>query len=345
MSAVEAGADQKGTAPAAPSPATTKARARASGGIEFLQRYGVLLGLLGSIVLFSLLKPDTFPTVDNARSMLMLAAPLAIVSIGLTAVLVVGDFDLSFAALIGLAGVVAMTLIVKDGWAWPLALLAAVAVGALGGLLNGVMVARFGAPSFIATLAVGTIFTGIEFQISDQNTIFGAVPEGYSDIARARPILDLSLQTWWAFAIAVLAWVLLNRSEVGRYMYATGSNREASELSGLNVRKLRTLAFVLVGTCAGFTGVILTAQAAASSPEQGAPLLLPAFAAAFLGAAMSRRRQFNVWGTVIGVVFLQVIATGLTMLALETAQVLIVQGAILAGAILLSLVGKDARAS
>lgn len=308
--------------------------------VTFLRLYGVITGLIASIIIFSLLKPSTFPTLDNARSMLTLAAPLAVVAIGLTAVLILGDFDLSFASLVGLCGVVAVVLMVNHGVAWPLAVLAALGVGLAGGFLNGFVVSVLGAPSFIATLAIGTIFTGIEFQISGQETIFGGVPDSYASLARERPFFEIPLQVWWALAVAVVAWLFLQRSETGRYMYATGSNREAAELSGLSVTRLRIIGFMVVGLAAAIAGILLTAQSAASTPNQGQFLLLPAFAAAFIGSAMSKNRLFIVWGTVLGVLFLQIISTGLTMLALDTAQVLMVQGAILVGAILLSLLGR-----
>lgn len=308
-----------------------------------IARYGVLIGFLASIAVFGILRSETFLTVDNAKSILVLAAPLAIVAVGLTAVLVMGDFDLSFASLVGLSGVVAVILMVQHDWQWPAAVAAALAAGAAGGLVNGLLVARFGAPSFIATLAMGTVFTGVEYQVSKQATIFGEVPPTYAELSRAQVAFGIPAQVWWALAVAIVLWVVLQRTEMGRYMYATGSSREAAELSGLAVLRLRIVGFVIVGLAAGIAGVLLTAQATASSPNQGAPLLLPAFAAAFIGAAMSKHRQFNVWGTVIGVLFLQVMATGLTMLALTTAQVYMAQGAILVGAILLSLVGRNSE--
>jgi ribose transport system permease protein len=138
--------------------------------------------------------------------------------------------------------------------------------------------------------------------------------------------------------------VLLERTEIGRYMYAIGGNSEAARLSGVRVRSLRLLGFVIVAFSAAVVGLLLTSQSASYAPNLGISYLLPAFAAVFLGAAVFRPGEFNVLGTVIGVLFLGVIQTGLTMLNLQTYMINLVQGGILITAVLVSRLGQRSSA-
>jgi ribose transport system permease protein len=321
----------------------TAAGARGRGadlGRRLLARYGLLLAFALTVLVFSLAEPDSFPTIDNLKSILTAAAPALIVAAGLTVVLVMQDFDLSFGSMIGLGGAAAVVLMAREDVGWQLAVLAAFGLGLAAGLLNGVLVAYAGGSSFIITLAMSTVLIGVEFGLTDQKTIFSGVPEGYTDIGRNVLLFDLSNQIFIAAAVALLLWLMLEKTEAGRYMYAIGGNPEAARLSGVRIRELRLAGFVIVALCATLTGILLTAESASSSPTIGTPYLLPAFAAVFLGAAVFRPGQFNLAGTVVGVLFLGTIQTGLLMLDLETFVINLIQGAILISAVLLSRLGQ-----
>lgn len=306
-------------------------------------RYGLLGAFLLTILVFSLARSETFPTGRNAESILTSAAPPLILAVGLTVVLVMQDFDLSIGAMIGLASGAAMTFMVKEGMTWQIAFLLVIGIGIVAGLANGYMVAYLGGSSFIITLAMGTVLTGAEFGLTSQETVYSGFSQGFLDIARGE-FLGLSNQIWIAFVIAVLVWALLDRSEVGRFMYAIGGNPEAARLSGVRVQWLRVVGFVIVGVTAAIVGLLITAQSGSYSPAIGTPYLLPAFAAVFLGAAVFRPGEFNVPGTVVGVLFLGVIQTGLTMLDLEPYMINLVQGGILVVAVLVSRLGQKKAA-
>lgn len=308
-------------------------------------RWGVVFALLATIAAFSGLAPSVFPTLDNARSILGLSAPLMIATLGLTVVLVTQDFDLSMASQVGLTGAFAVLLIHNGNLPWPMAVGAALLLGLGCALVNGVIVAVFGLPAFISTLALGTLYLGLEYQLTGEQTIFatdasGQFATGYTQLAQARPFLDLPMSVWTAAAVALLLWLLLEKTEFGRYLYAIGGNREAARLSGLAVTRIRILGFAVGSLAFALAGVTLTAQGGASLPNLGAPLLLPAFAAAFIGSSVGQHGQFNVIGTVVGVLLLQIVSTGLTILQLQSSAVLMVQAAILLGAIGLSALGR-----
>jgi ribose transport system permease protein len=307
-----------------------------------LSRYGLLLAFAVTIVVFGIIEPDSFLTIQNLKSILTSAAPLLIVAAGLTVVLVMADFDLSIGAMIGLGGATAVVLMSKADVAWPLAIVVALLVGVAAGAVNGYLIAYLGGSSFIITLAMTTVLIGVEFLLTDQETIFSGIAQGYADIGQSRPLLDLNTQVYVAAVVSLLIWLLLEKSEIGRYMYAIGGNPEASRLAGVRIREIRLLGFIIVAVCAAIAGILLTSLAASSTPTQGSSYLLPAFAAVFLGSAVFRPGEFNLLGTVVGVLFLGTIQTGLTMADMETAAINIVEGAILITAILVSRLGHRA---
>ncbi len=317
-------------------PASRNAGRRAE---VILAKYGVLVAFLVVIVVFSLARPESFPTVENLKSILASAAPALVIAAGLTVVLVMQDFDLSFGSMIGLGAGAAVVLMANEGWSWPVAVAVAIGFGVAGGALNGYLVSYLRGPSFIITLAMGTVLTGIEFAITGQKTIFSGVPAGYTSIGQDE-LLGLNNMVWIAALFAALLWAALDRTEIGRYMYAVGGNAEAARLAGVRTRALRLVGFVVVGVSAALVGVLISSQSASYSPSPGVAFLLPAFAAAFLGSACFRPGEFNIPGTVVGVLFLGVIQTGLTMLDLETYVINLVQGGILISAVLISRLGQ-----
>ncbi|MCK9250409.1 MAG: ABC transporter permease [Solirubrobacteraceae bacterium] len=329
------------TAPAGDPPSSSDAAPPpgAHRGLQFLSRYGVIVAFALIIVIFSIARPETFPTTENLQAILANAAAAMIIATGLTVLLVIGDFDLSFGSMISLAGGAAVILMANHGVAWPVALLVGILLGVAGGAVNGLLTAYFGGSSFIITLAMGTVLTGVEFAITDQKTIFEGVDPSFASIAQ-NEFLGLSNMFWIAAAIAAILWLFLDKTEAGRYMYAIGGNPEAARLAGIRTKFLRLVAFVIVAVTAAIVGLLLSSNSGSYSPSFGASFLLPAFAAAFLGSAMLRPGQFNIPGTVIGVLFLGVIQTGLTMLNLQTFVINLVQGAILIAAVLLSRLGE-----
>jgi len=312
--------------------------------VREVPRFALLAALLVTIGVFGALRPDSFLTIENLKSILTQAAPLMVVAVGLTVVLTMQLLDLSFAAAIGLCGALAIVLMSQHGVGWELAVLIALAAGAACGLMNGILVSYFGGNALIITLATGTIFTGVEFAVTNQQTIIGGVPLKYGEIATHQTLFGLTNQVYIAAIVAVLGWLFLAQTEFGRYMHAIGGNQEAARLSGIRTRELKVLGFIIVGLGAAVAGILLTSAASSSTPQVGAPYLLPAYAAVFLGSAVFRLGQFNMPGTVIGVLFLGVIQTGLTMLNLDTDVIYIVQGSILVSAVLLSRIGSGSTA-
>lgn len=301
----------------------------------------LLLLLFGTVATFSVLRPQTFMTYQNAQSILTLAAPLCVVAVGLTVVLAMGDFDLSVGSMIGLGGATAVVAQSELHLTWPLAVALTMLVAAAVGLVNGALVAWAGLSSFIVTLGAGTMLTGLEYSLTHQKTVYEGLDPAYSAIGRSS-FLGTNLQVWIAILVTLLLWAALRYTEAGRYVYAVGDNPITARLAGIRVSALRVGGFVLSAITAASAGILLTSQANSSFPNSGGPFLLPAFAAVFLGSTMRSTGTFNIVGTAIGVLLLGVVQTGLTMLQLSTAAVLLVQGGVLVLAVLASRIGKSA---
>jgi ribose transport system permease protein len=312
--------------------------AHATGGpIAFLARYGVILAMVATFAAFSLLRPDAFFTAFMMKAILRDCAPLLIAALGITFVLVMNDYDLSIGGLTALLATTCVLLVSETyvGLPVPVAILATIVLGGALALTNGVLIAYVGLPSFILTIAMGTVFTGVGLQLTGSGSIYQGIPERYVAIASGRT-LGLSNQVYIALGVLLVAHVFLRHTEAGRYMYAIGGNPEAARLSGVRVRLLKAAGFGIVGVAAAITAILLTSQAGAANPNTGLGLLLPAYAAAFLGSSMFRLGSFTAIGTAIGALYLQIIGSGLTILNLSGPLVQIIQGAILAAAIFLS---------
>ena len=316
----------------------------------FLRHYGSLIGMAAIILFFWVALPDTFMTLRNWLNISQQLSMLIVVAVTMTVVMVMGDFDLSVGAMASLAGVVAAVLFTQD-WPVPLALAAALGVGLLGGLANGVLVSLVGILPFVATLATMTMFSGAGFLVSDGKTIFGRdIPKVFSDFARSglpigtlddRPLV-LPALTLVAAAVTLLVWLVLEHTVYGRRLYAIGGNAEAARLAGVNVALLRLTAFAFTGVGAALAGLMYAARVASANPVQGDGLMLTAIAAVFLGMTLTRDGQPRVLATVAGVVTLGVMDNGLTQLQVDSYVRQVLVGAIILVAVSISALGRRA---
>ncbi|MCY3911305.1 MAG: ABC transporter permease [bacterium] len=308
---------------------------------DFLARYGLLVVFGIVVLIFKVMDPEIFLTQDHVQNVLLLPSafvPLLLLSTALTFVLAMGDFDLSFGSMVGLAGATAVALMVNyDQPVW-VAILAALGVGAAVGLFNGYIISYVGASSFVITLAGLVGLKGIEQLWTSNRSI--TIPVGdqpfFVDLARNVEWWDLRRPVFIAIGIVIVAWMLLDRTEIGRYMYAIGGNAEAARLAGIPVARIRALGFVIVAVLASLVGLLLTAGISGIRLNLGDAFLLDAYAAVFLGAAVFRPGQFSIPGTVVGALFLRVIEVGLLGLQISNAWINIAKGVILVFGVLVS---------
>lgn len=277
---------------------------------------GALYIFAAMFVIYSIWVPDTFLKWDTWKSMLSSQAETAIVAIALVPALSAGAFDLSIGASVGVGNVFVAWLLVNQGVAIVPAILLTVLAGVAIGLFNGLLVVKVRIDSFIATLGMSSVLVALIAWLSNSQQILG-LSSGFQSIATTQ-FLGLTLPDWLALAVGVVVWYVLERTPIGRRVYATGGNIEAARLAGVRVGAVTLGALVTCAAIAVFAGVVEAADISAADPTIGPSFLLPAFSAAFLGSTQFRGGRFNVWGTLVAVV---VLATGVLGLQLGGAPV------------------------
>jgi ribose transport system permease protein len=281
-------------------------------------RFGLVVALLVIVATFSAIKPSTYFTSLNFETIATNQAPTLLLALAVLLPLIGGEFDLSVAANFGFCQLLAAGLIVKSGLPWGLAVLATLAVGTAIGLANGVLIAVVRINSFIATLGMSTLLDGLNTQYSGGATIQGDFPDAFLKIGSIQVLGSLSIFVVYALVVALVLWIALSYSPSGRHLYATGGARNAAQLMGLRTRNLLIGSFVLCGFIAAIAGIVTASQLTSGQPSLGASYLLPAYAAAFLGATTVIPGQFNIWGTVIGTLLLGAGVTGLQQLGMAS---------------------------
>lgn len=279
--------------------------------VGILPRFGLVAAWIAVIVGFGV-ADNLFMTTGNWASILRSQAVLVVLTFGLLPTLTAGEYDLSVAANLSLASMVIAVLNVTHGWPIGLAVLAAVAVSTAVGAVNAFLVVTVGINSLIATLGSATILGGIVLWISNSQTIAG-ISNSLVNLVNTPKVGQLPLSFFYAMFLCIALWYFAQYTPVGRRLLFVGRNRNVSRLSGLHVERLRAGAFIVGGLLAGIAGVLYAGTSASADPTSGATLLLPAFAAAFLGSTAIYPGSFNAWGALIGAYFL---ATGINGLAL-----------------------------
>ena len=329
----------------APEPRASRSAARAAWAKvgPYFVRYGTIAAFLAVVALFSIARPNTFATWENWKSILNLGSVVMVIAAALTVPMIMGDFDLSVGYNTELLGAIAIVLVANVGIGTGGAVVLTLMLGAGIGAIIGAIVAWSKISAFVITLGAGTVMLGIELRITHNGqNIFSGIPSSFDKIATTE-FLGLPLPVWLTFAVYIVLWFVTEHTVLGRYMAAIGGNQEAARLSGINVEVVRMCGFVIVGLGAALAGIILTSQAQQYYANAATGYLLPAYAGVFLGAATLRANQFHLLGTVIGVLFMQTIQTGLIIMNYQAYFANIIQGMILIVAVLLSRVGaRDA---
>jgi ribose transport system permease protein len=284
---------------------------------EFVERFALVGAWIALVVVFSVLKPDTFATSSNFAAILGSQAVLVVVTCALLIPLTAGDFDLSITGVLTLSQMIIGILNTEHGISVYLCIVLALLAGALVGLINGAFVVLVGIDSFIVTLGTGTFLTGVVLWISNSETFTGISPQLTRPVVVNR-FLGVPLAFYYGLAVVIAVWYFLEYTSLGRQLLFVGRSRSVARLTGLRVGGLRWGALVASGVIAAAAGVLYAGITGAADPVSGAEFLLPAFAAAFLGAASIVPGRFNPWGSFIAVYFLVTGITGLTLFGIQS---------------------------
>ncbi len=307
----------------------------------------VFILLIVMVTGFALAQP-AYINVTNLMSILQAVSVVAILGAGVTITLAVGGFDLSIGAVAASSVMAASYSMIVWGLGVyetvPLVLL----FGALVGLVNAFLIVRLRVPDLLATLAMMFLLTGLQLIptagrsisagliLPDGSTATGAYDPALLLIGRSSffgvvpaPVVIMAL-------VAIVLFVLTERTRLGRLLFATGGNELATRLAGASVPKLKTLAYVLSGTLASLGGIIVAARVGRGDVSSGASLLMDSVAAALIGFAVLGLRRPNVFGTIVGAVFVGLLLNGLTMLNAPYYTQDFVKGAVLVGTLALT---------
>lgn len=282
-----------------------------------LERFGLVIVWLVCIALFGAIRPDTFLTWSNFSSIFGSEAVLVIVTLGLIIPLTAGDFDLSIAQVLTLVSMSVAILDARMGLPLAAVLPIALSIGILVGLINGAITLYFRVHSLIVTLGVGTFLHGITLWISNSQTISG-VSFMLMEWVIIQRVFGIPIAFYYALGLALLIWYMLSYTAFGQHLLFTGRGREVGRLTGVSVGRVRLTAFMMSGLLGAIAGILYTGTTGSANPSSGTALLLPAFAAAFLGATCIKPGRFNAWGSVIAVYFLVTGINGLSVVGFRT---------------------------
>ena len=272
--------------------------------------YGLVILMAGLILFFSLLLPDTFPTVLNLRSILSDKAIIALLSLAAMIPMVAGRIDLTVGYGIVLWHILAISLQTLYGIPWPVAVCIVLILGIIVGALNGLLVEVARIDSFIATLGTGTILYALALWHTGGRQMVGQLPDAFYAI-NGTFVAGLPITAFYVLAITLILWVVLDYTPIGRYLYAIGANQRAAELNGIPTRKFVIGAFVTSGALTALAGVLLASKLRIGQASVGLEFLLPALVGAFLGSTTIKPGRVNVWGTIVGVMILAVGISGI----------------------------------
>jgi ribose/xylose/arabinose/galactoside ABC-type transport system permease subunit len=283
--------------------------------------------------IFSYTFPDSFATSGTLLNMARVAGILLVVSIGQSFALIVGGFDISVGATMGLVSVIC-ALLMRNGVAVTEAVGLGVLAGAAVGLINGIGISILGVTPFVMTLGILTSVRGLADQLANGRVITG-FPRDFALFGRA---------AWWgvpsaaciAVVMLVIAWLILQRTRAGLYIFSIGGSRETTRVAGVFVELYEALAYTLCGTMAGVGGVMLTSRVAVAQGSLGQGYELLSVATAVIGGVLIGGGVGRLTGVVLGVVLITVLNTGLDIAGVNPFVQQIVTGLVLISAVLLS---------
>lgn len=311
--------------------------------IRMIERYFVLIAWGVLVLIFGVVEPSTFLTASNWATIFGSQAVLVIVSLGLIVPLIAGDYDLSVGGVLTLSTMIIGVVNSEHHVGIGLAILLALAVGCAIGAVNAAFILIFGIDPFIVTLGTGTVALGVTLYISQSQTFAGISTLLVNWVVGNR-LFGIPLEFYYGLGLCVAIWYLLRFTAVGPRLLAVGRGREVARLSGINVARIRFGALVTSGFFAAWAGIVYAGTTGSADPTSGASYLLPAFAAAFLGATTIVPGRFNAWGTVISAYFLITGITGLTLLGLGSWVQDVFYGGALVIAVAISQVARGRRA-
>ncbi len=328
---------------------TTATEKRSLFGGDAARKFAAFGALIAMFVVFSLASSN-FLSFSNITGILLATAVNGVLALGVTFVIITAGIDLSVGTVMTLSAVMTGVFITNLGLPIPFGVLGGILAGATAGLINGTMIAKMKIPPFVATLGMLYIAKGLALVISGLKPIYFTDTPEFSNFAmgsvlgRIIPGFDIPNAVLIFFFAAILASFILNRTILGRYTYALGSNEEATRLSGVNVDAWKMAVYTLAGAFAGLGGVIMASRLNSAQPALGAGYELDAIAAVVIGGTSLSGGEGTILGTVIGAFIISTLTNGLRILSVPQEWQIVVTGGILILAVFADMLRRRQQA-
>jgi ribose transport system permease protein len=308
--------------------------ARLSGG-QAKQKLLAFASLIALIVVFSVLKPDAFMTQDNIIGILQSTTVIGVLAIASTFIIITSGIDLSVGVLMTFCAVMAGVFMVNLGLPMPLGIVLAIGMGALSGCVSGLAITKLKVPPFIATLGMMMLLKGLSLLITQTRPIYFSDVEGFDQISLGSllgdliPALPIPNGVIIMFLVAVVGAVVLNKTALGRYTFALGSNEEAVRLSGVNVDRWKVIIYSFSGGICGIAGLLIASRLNSAQPALGQGYELDAIAAVVIGGTSLSGGVGTILGTIIGAFIMSVLINGLRIMSVAQEWQMVLTGLII----------------
>jgi ribose transport system permease protein len=300
--------------------------------------YVVYIGFVLVFVFFAVTQTQYFLNVTNLTNIVIQAAPITIMAIGMVFVLSTGEIDLSIGSTVALSALTA-AVVLQSTDQWWIAAVAGLAVGAIVGLVNGIFITWVRLPSFLVTLATMGLVAGLARQLTDLQSV-PVTDKTFVWIFGGGNFLGLPIMVWWTIAAVLVGWHLLRQRRYGAHVLAVGNSASASRVSGIKVNRVRLMVFVGSAMTAALAGLLYAGRLQGARYTLGETDLMTVIAAAIVGGTSLFGGKGTVIGALIGSLLMSMINNGLILSGLNVSQQMIVRGAIILIAVSFSLRGK-----
>lgn len=308
---------------------------------DFMQKFGTTLVLLLVCIIMSV-SAESFLTKSNILNVMRQTSYTTVVAFAMTLLFIGGMTDLSPGAVMAFTGIFAANLMGNLGVAMPVAILAMLLLGALVGLINGLVITQFDLPPFIVTMAMQTAARGAALAVTKGYTVTGLSAE-FKFLGQGVLFNILPVPLLLVIILGILTWIILNKTSTGRHIYAVGGNHFAAEAAGIHIKRLKVGLMVYSGVFAAIAGLILTARLGVGQPNMADGVEFDAMTAVVIGGTSMSGGTGTIYGTVIGSLFMGVLGNMLNILGVDAYYQQIVRGVIITAAICLDAVSKRRR--
>lgn len=308
-----------------------------------LQKAVAFVVLIALLIFFSIFAPN-FAAWNNMVNIMQATAVNGVLGVAVTFVIISGGIDLAVGTMMTLTAVMAGIVLTNLGMPLPIGILGALGSGAFMGAISGGIIAKLKIPPFIATLGMMQIARGLALVFSGAKPIYFNSTPNYgllsaeSSITNLIPGLEIPNGVFIMFGVAIIAAIVLNRSILGRYIFALGSNEEAARLSGVNVDFWKIVTYAISGMICGVAGLLVSSRLNSAQPALGLGYELDAIAAAVIGGTSLSGGRGTMMGTIIGAFIMSVLTNGLRVMGVQEEWKIVVTGVIIVAAVYIDIV-------